>query len=320
MIPTARFATFDDPVAARRYCRELGAPLVVKADGLAAGKGAIVCADARRCRRGDRPVHGASRVRRRRRARSSSRSSCTARRRRSSRSSATRIAVPLDAAQDHKTVFDDDRGPNTGGMGAYCAGSAHRRRRCRRASCDEIVDADRRGAGRRRRAVPGRALRRPDADRGRAEGASSSTAASATRSASPSLARMEGDLVPLLLAVARGERPPAGAVARAGGRRPVCVAIASGAIPVATRRAWRSPGSSAAEALPGVQVFHAGTAIPRGPARDQRWARAGSDRGGRAICRRRSPRPTMRRSGFTSTGMHYRSDIGRARAGEVPGS
>ncbi|MEK7878930.1 MAG: ATP-grasp domain-containing protein, partial [candidate division NC10 bacterium] len=42
-IPTARFGTFDDTGAARRYARELGAPLVVKADGLAAGKGAMVC-------------------------------------------------------------------------------------------------------------------------------------------------------------------------------------------------------------------------------------------------------------------------------------
>src|SRR5439155_593749 len=43
-IPTARYATFTDPGAARTFARELGAPVVVKADGLAAGKGAIVCA------------------------------------------------------------------------------------------------------------------------------------------------------------------------------------------------------------------------------------------------------------------------------------
>src|SRR5262245_8731622 len=43
-IPTARFSTFDDAAAARGYCREVGAPCVIKTDGLAAGKGAIVCA------------------------------------------------------------------------------------------------------------------------------------------------------------------------------------------------------------------------------------------------------------------------------------
>src|SRR5262249_38089792 len=42
-VPTARFRVFQDAQAARTFCRELGAPLVVKADGLAAGKGAIVC-------------------------------------------------------------------------------------------------------------------------------------------------------------------------------------------------------------------------------------------------------------------------------------
>ena len=42
-VPTARFRTFRDAAAAREYCRDLGAPLVVKADGLAAGKGVIVC-------------------------------------------------------------------------------------------------------------------------------------------------------------------------------------------------------------------------------------------------------------------------------------
>ncbi|MFQ5828780.1 MAG: phosphoribosylamine--glycine ligase, partial [Candidatus Methylomirabilia bacterium] len=44
-IPTARFEVFDNPKAARAFCRQLGAPLVVKADGLAGGKGSLVCRD-----------------------------------------------------------------------------------------------------------------------------------------------------------------------------------------------------------------------------------------------------------------------------------
>ena len=44
-IPTARFGTFDDPGTARAFVQELGGRAVVKADGLAAGKGAVVCAD-----------------------------------------------------------------------------------------------------------------------------------------------------------------------------------------------------------------------------------------------------------------------------------
>jgi phosphoribosylaminoimidazole carboxylase (NCAIR synthetase) len=78
-IPTARYATFTDAARARAFCRELGVPVVVKADGLAAGKGAIVCATlaeacAARKRRSSRfpTVRRAWRWRRRRTTRRSS--------------------------------------------------------------------------------------------------------------------------------------------------------------------------------------------------------------------------------------------------------
>ena len=53
-IPTAGYRTFTDAAAARAYVRQRGAPIVVKADGLAAGKGVVVAADGRRSRSGDR--------------------------------------------------------------------------------------------------------------------------------------------------------------------------------------------------------------------------------------------------------------------------
>src|SRR5207249_3648246 len=117
-LPTAQSSTFEDPARARRYCRELGAPLVVKADGLAAGKGAIVCraleeADAAIAECMERRAFGAS----------------------GARVVVEELmvgqevsffalangddALPLAAAEDHKAVFDGDRGPNTGGMGCY---------------------------------------------------------------------------------------------------------------------------------------------------------------------------------------------------------
>ncbi len=117
-IPTARFRTFRVADGARRYCRELGAPLVVKADGLAAGKGVVVC----------RTLEGADRAL----------AQCFEER--AFGESGLTVVVeeflvgeeasffvlsdgaavlPLAGAQDHKTVFDGDRGPNTGGMGAY---------------------------------------------------------------------------------------------------------------------------------------------------------------------------------------------------------
>ncbi|GAY62472.1 hypothetical protein WN943_006109 [Citrus x changshan-huyou] len=117
-IPTAKYKTFTDPNAAKQYIQEEGAPIVVKADGLAAGKGVIVAMTLEEayeavdsmllknafgsagCRviieeflEGEEAsffalVDGEN-------------------------------AIPLESAQDHKRVGDGDTGPNTGGMGAY---------------------------------------------------------------------------------------------------------------------------------------------------------------------------------------------------------
>jgi phosphoribosylamine--glycine ligase len=113
-IPTARFAEFRDAEAARKHIREHGAPIVLKADGLHAGKGVIVAMtmdealgalDEVFAMGRDAPVvieeflegEEASFF-------------CLI--------DGEKIA-PLASAQDHKRVFDGDRGPNTGGMGAY---------------------------------------------------------------------------------------------------------------------------------------------------------------------------------------------------------
>lgn len=119
-IPTAHYEVHDQAAAARRSL-EAGRfefPVVIKADGLAAGKGVVIAADLsaaqaalaemmeRRCfgAAGDRVVveeflRGEE-------------ASCMA-------LTDGEHVVPLPPAQDHKRVFDDDRGPNTGGMGAY---------------------------------------------------------------------------------------------------------------------------------------------------------------------------------------------------------
>ena len=117
-IPTAGYARFDEPDAAKEYIRAHGAPIVVKADGLAAGKGVTVCHNVNeayaaidhimteqafgasgdevvieQCLEGEEVsffalVDGAT-------------------------------AIPFGACQDHKARDDGDKGPNTGGMGAY---------------------------------------------------------------------------------------------------------------------------------------------------------------------------------------------------------
>ncbi|MEB2284626.1 MAG: phosphoribosylamine--glycine ligase [Polyangiaceae bacterium UTPRO1] len=117
-VPTAAHRTFDDHAAARRYLDEIGAPVVLKADGLAAGKGVLVCDDLAAARAGLDEIMV----------------------RRAFGAAGARVVieeflpgeelsfmaltdgttvVPLASSQDHKRVGDGDTGPNTGGMGAY---------------------------------------------------------------------------------------------------------------------------------------------------------------------------------------------------------
>jgi len=117
-IPTADYARFDEPDAAKEYIRVKGAPIVVKADGLAAGKGVILCRNENEAYAaidhmmiegmfgdaGGEVVIEEFMV--------------------GEEASFFALvdgenALPLVAAQDHKAVFDGDEGPNTGGMGAY---------------------------------------------------------------------------------------------------------------------------------------------------------------------------------------------------------
>jgi len=253
-IPTAAHATFTDADAARGYCREVGAPLVVKADGLAAGKGAIVCAtlaeaDAAIALCLEQRAFGASGttivVEEFLRGEEISHFSV----------SNGADVVPFALAQDHKTIFDDDRGPNTGGMGTYSPVA-----RVDAALAARIMDT----------------IVRPTIDALAHDGAPYRgvlfTGLMLTaegpkviefncRFGDPEcqamLAASGDDLVPLLLAAARGEPLPA---PRALARHAVCVAVASGGYPGRYRTGLPIDGIDAAERREGVRVFHAGTA------------------------------------------------------------
>jgi phosphoribosylamine--glycine ligase len=117
-IPTAPFVVFDDADAAERHVRAAGRPLVVKADGLAAGKGVVVCDSA------DEACAAIERIMRKREFGEAGATVVIEERLGGEEASfhvvcdGTR-AVALAAAQDHKRVGDGDLGPNTGGMGAY---------------------------------------------------------------------------------------------------------------------------------------------------------------------------------------------------------
>jgi phosphoribosylamine--glycine ligase len=117
-IPTAPFAVFDDADAADRHVRASPRPLVVKADGLAAGKGVVVSESA------DEACAAIDRMMRKREFGDAGRTLVIEERLAGEEASFHVVcdgarAVVLAAAQDHKRVHDGDQGPNTGGMGAY---------------------------------------------------------------------------------------------------------------------------------------------------------------------------------------------------------
>ncbi|SEB88104.1 phosphoribosylamine--glycine ligase [Nitratireductor aquibiodomus] len=116
-IPTAAYGRFENALAARDYVREQGAPIVIKADGLAAGKGVTVAmtedeaiAAIDDCFDGSFGEAGASVVVEEFLEGEEASFFCLC---------DGRTALPFGTAQDHKRVGDGDTGPNTGGMGAY---------------------------------------------------------------------------------------------------------------------------------------------------------------------------------------------------------
>src|SRR5919108_6636584 len=117
-IPTAPFHIFSDPQQAEQYIDRHTLPLVVKADGLAAGKGAIVC------RTRDSAYAAIDQMMRARVFGDAGTQVVIEEFLRGEEVSFFALTdgtslVPLPGCQDHKAVYDGDEGPNTGGMGAY---------------------------------------------------------------------------------------------------------------------------------------------------------------------------------------------------------
>jgi len=311
-VPTARFATFSDPGAARRYCRELSAPCVVKTDGLAAGKGAIVCptlgeADAAIAQCMERREFG-----------SAGTTVVVEEFMRGEEASFFVLAgaggvVPLAAAQDHKTVFDGDRGTNTGGMGAFVPVAA----------VDAAMQARIMGE------IVQPTLAALSADGAPYHGVlyvGLMLTADGPRvvefncrfgdpECQPLVMRMDEDLVPLLAAVARGDRLSPPRPWTTDGPAAVCVTLASGGYPGHYLTGHPITGIDAAEDRGAVQVFHAGTAR-----RDGRLVTAGgrvlgvTAVGGDLSAAIAAAYEGVHRIHFE--GVHYRTDIGR-RALEV---
>ena len=117
-IPTSEFGVFDDPEKAKEYVNTLSYDVVIKADGLAAGKGVIVCS-------GKKEAFDAIETMLIKQSFGSAGTKIIIEQRIDGVEASYialcdgNIAIPMATSQDHKRVFDDDKGPNTGGMGAY---------------------------------------------------------------------------------------------------------------------------------------------------------------------------------------------------------
>ncbi|MDH5462876.1 MAG: phosphoribosylamine--glycine ligase [Nitrosopumilus sp.] len=117
-IPTSRFEIFSDAQKAQKYVESLDYNVVVKADGLAAGKGVIVCGNDKEAKSAIETIlikktfgDAGNRIIVEERIDGIEASYIAL--------SDGNVAIPMATSQDHKRIFDGDKGPNTGGMGAY---------------------------------------------------------------------------------------------------------------------------------------------------------------------------------------------------------
>lgn len=258
-VPTADFSVFDDASKAVSYIEKHGAPCVVKADGLAAGKGVVVAQTVDEAKAAvkammqDRVFADAG-------SRIIIEECLTGQEASILVITDGRTVIPLASSQDHKRIFDGDKGPNTGGMGAYSPAPL-----VTPALFDEIMNTVV------YRTIDGLAKEGLNFCGVLYAGIMVTKAGPKTlefnvRFGDPEteaiLPRLRSDLVETMLAVSRGTLDK---VSRSGGlmwdhRSSVCVVCAAGGYPGSYEKGKEISGLDAAGANGDVVVFHAGTA------------------------------------------------------------
>jgi phosphoribosylamine--glycine ligase len=254
-IPTAAFVVFDELGAALAFVREKAGPCVVKADGLAAGKGVYVCGSGAEAETALREVMHDRRF----------------------GAAGERVViedvlegeevsyyaitdgehiVTLAAAQDHKRALDGDRGENTGGMGAYSPAPVLRPEVEKRV-IEEVVHPAIRGLAAEGTPYVGVLFVGLMIAADGAPSVVEFNVRFGDPETQPLMMRMASDLVPLLDGAARGTldavSPPA------WGDAAVCVVLASGGYPREYPTGKEITGLAEAASDPDVEIFHAGT-------------------------------------------------------------
>lgn len=262
-VPTAGYQTFRSADAAARYIKDLypeenaAVPVVVKADGLASGKGVIVCSTRREA------LDAIDRIANRREFGEAGKELIIEERLVGQEASVLAITdgstiLTLPAAQDHKPAYDGDQGPNTGGMGAYCPTPLVDEAMMSKIEADILVPV----------VHAMKRARRPF--RGVLYAGLMLTAAGPkvlefnTRFGDPEcqplLMRLQGDLLEILEAVVEGRldqiEPPSWSPDPS-----VCVVMASEGYPGDYQTGQPISGLDRAAQIDGVKVFHAGTKL-----------------------------------------------------------
>ncbi|BEH09144.1 phosphoribosylamine--glycine ligase [Geobacter sulfurreducens subsp. ethanolicus] len=258
-VPTAAYDVFTEVEPAVAFIDRVGVPIVVKADGLAAGKGVIIAHTREEAvgavtdmLSGNAFGDAGSRV--------VIEEFLTGEEASFLAFTDGKNIIPLASAQDHKAVFDGDTGPNTGGMGAYSPAPV-----VTPAIHDKVM------AEVMRRTVDGMAAEgRPYRGvlyaglmiNGDQVKTLEFNARFGDPECQPLLMRMKSDIVPVLLAVARGDL--SGIELEWHDMAAVCVVMASGGYPADYRKGDEIRGLEDAARMEDLFVFHAGTSRENG--------------------------------------------------------
>ncbi len=257
-IPTAEYQVFTGAQEALAYLEERDdGPIVVKADGLAAGKGAIVCDNREQAKQ------AVQRIAVEREFGDAGNRMVIEERLTGQEASVLAITdgetiVTLQPAQDHKPAYDGDKGPNTGGMGAYCPAPLVDDELLHRIEMNILVPTVHamKMAGRPFKGVlyAGLMISRNDPK------VLEYNVRFGDPECQPLLMRLRTDLVEIMLATVEGK------LNRLDGlewdpRPAVCVVMASDGYPGKYEKGHPIAGLDEADAMPDVKVFHAGTRI-----------------------------------------------------------
>jgi len=302
-IPTARYRVFSEAAPALAYVAERGAPIVVKADGLAAGKGVVVAETLAQAQAAIRDMFsgslgGAG-------ARMVIEDFLIGEEASYIVVAADQRYVALASAQDHKRVGDGDRGPNTGGMGAYSPAPVVTAAVDARVRA-EVIEPTLAAMAAEGRPFTGFLYAGLMIDADGAPSVVEFNARMGDPETQPILMRLDSDLLDLLEAAVDGA--PDAAVPRWKPQVALGVVMAAGGYPGPVRGGDVINGLHAAETAD-AKVFHAGTALRDGQV---------VTRGGRVlcVCGVGADVQAARAAAYRATqaidwaGAHYRRDIG----------